>query len=1343
MTIKDSFAPRAWEQGGAVRRAAMTLLLCVLTATTAWANDAVTYIDMNGVTQTLTDYTEVTSAMTADANGNINWTSGTYVVKTSVTLSGSISFTSNVIDLIVCDGKTLTVNGNSNSDGAFSGNTLNIYAQSNGTGMGAVNANRHTSCYHLNIAGGMVTLDAGGDGYGLYIYSGDDSGLTVNGGDVTILNNDTYFGAFYFYGSGFFTLNGGKLTVTNSKGSSDKAIHGNARNTINFNGGTAEINGYIYNCQNINLNGGNVTVNGEIYNSARGYTVTYDFTSATDSYYIQSFSNNISSGETRTVKVADGKGMKDGNGNIYSCTLTNSKISAISGKTLTPATEAEFRAIVYTITYKKNGGTMPASYDKKYTIESPDITLPTPTRTGFIFAGWYTNSNLTGDAVTTIATGSTGDKEFWAKWNTETYYVDENGTRHDNVTASVLTGSETTLAAGTYLVNSDITYDHTLKLGNGTVNIILADGKTMSIGTDASPIQDYGITYGGDESNLHIYGQTTDTDDAGSMEIYSRFGIYGINSYTQHSGNVKCVAQGTGILVRYFTLDGGKLTVSGNSSDCICANYLVTIKGGVLNATNTSRESQQAAIFCQDDITINGGQVTATGTNGSQGIKSQYKDITLGYTNADDFIQASSYSVASGKNVKIKDGQTMTDGTNSYNDQTPSATLEALKNVTLRPVIYTVAFDINYGDGTAPDAQTVLHGEKATEPSVDARTGYIFGGWKNGEDDYDFDAAVTSNLTLTAAWTPITYTVQFDKNNENASGTMDPVVATYDQWTSIPNCTFTAPTGYGLKEYGWNTEADGSGDSYGTDAPGNSVRNLTSENGATVTLYAQWGKDIKLCTAEVPDQALDDSYAYIYYKFEAANSGYASTGVKVTDGNKVLTLGTDYKFKDVIYKNARQDDETMPHKLGDECTLIIQGIGEYAGTKKADFTIVSPSGSGTWGNLAWSINSDGDFTITGSGAMKEPEEKDPDNPDKPDTEYPWLSKANGIKTITIGEGITTVAAKAFGGTQDVNNYGNVYSLDLPSTLTTIGENAFAYCTGVTFNVDNLLAQGVTIGDNAFNQVGCIVGTLSNNGDNSNMLSLMANARAANVTIKGRTLYKDGNWNTICLPFDVSQYNDLLDGATIKELDLFGYYSEDGVYYSYAAPNLRRTGFDAENGALYLYFKDATADSDNLLKAGTPYLIKWPSGTDITSDLTFEGVKVILPPHTLTSEDTKVEFRGTFSPVELTGGDASNLYLGVGKNDQNENVSTLYWPSSDKTINAFRGYFHINSTAQARAFMLNLDDEETTGIVPIENGKWIIDNGADAGLYDLSGRKLQSKPTKKGLYINNGKKVAIK
>ena len=126
---------------GFFSRAAMLLLMMLLTTASAWANDAVTYIDMNGKTQTVTEYTEVTSDMTADGNGYIYWDSGTYVVKSDVTLNGCIRFNSDVVDLIVCDGAMLTVNGNNNR-GAFNGYTLNIYAQSTGTGMGAVNVKK-------------------------------------------------------------------------------------------------------------------------------------------------------------------------------------------------------------------------------------------------------------------------------------------------------------------------------------------------------------------------------------------------------------------------------------------------------------------------------------------------------------------------------------------------------------------------------------------------------------------------------------------------------------------------------------------------------------------------------------------------------------------------------------------------------------------------------------------------------------------------------------------------------------------------------------------------------------------------------------------------------------------------------------------------------------------------------------------------------------------------------------------------------------------------------------------------------------------------------------------------
>jgi hypothetical protein len=52
------------------------------------------------------------------------------------------------------------------------------------------------------------------------------------------------------------------------------------------------------------------------------------------------------------------------------------------------------------------------------------------------------------------------------------------------------------------------------------------------------------------------------------------------------------------------------------------------------------------------------------------------------------------------------------------------------------------------------------------------------------------------------------------------------------------------------------------------------------------------------------------------------------------------------------------------------------------------------------------------------------------------------------------------------------------------------------------------------------------------------------------------------------------------------------------------------------------------------------------------------------------------------------------------------------------------------------------DDEATGIVPIENGPWTMDNSAGAW-YSLDGRKLQGRPTRSGVYVNNGRKVVLK
>ena len=82
---------------------------------------------------------------------------------------------------------------------------------------------------------------------------------------------------------------------------------------------------------------------------------------------------------------------------------------------------AQWTIETYTITYNLNGGTNPAGAPSNYTVETATFDLPTPTRAGtsdadYGFLGWYENSGLTGNAVTQILFGTTGNKTYWASW---------------------------------------------------------------------------------------------------------------------------------------------------------------------------------------------------------------------------------------------------------------------------------------------------------------------------------------------------------------------------------------------------------------------------------------------------------------------------------------------------------------------------------------------------------------------------------------------------------------------------------------------------------------------------------------------------------------------------------------------------------------------------------------------------------------------------------------------------------------------------------------------------------------------------------------------------------------
>lgn len=247
-------------------------------------------------------------------------------------------------------------------------------------------------------------------------------------------------------------------------------------------------------------------------------------------------------------------------------------------------------------------------------------------------------------------------------------------------------------------------------------------------------------------------------------------------------------------------------------------------------------------------------------------------------------------------------------------------------------------------------------------------------------------------------------------------------------------------------------------------------------------------------------------------------------------------------------------------------------------------------------------------------------------------------------------------------------------------------------------------------------------TLADKDDNSTTLETYDGKTMA-VVLDGRTLYKDGDWNTLCLPFDVTISGSVLDGAVVKTLS--------------------SSEYDSETGTLTLNF---TEESLTEIEAGKPYIVKWNGdGTQNIVSPIFEGVTISSTSATETDGSGWVDFVGTYSPrvIYEKDGEKHNLYLG--------SSNKLYYPTrEDFMVNACRAYFRLKNglTAgepsapqqpQARAFVLNFGDGEPSAISTLR-----ADTAPAAdGTYTLDGRRLTGKPTAKGLYIVNGKKIIIK
>ena len=233
--------------------------------------------------------------------------------------------------------------------------------------------------------------------------------------------------------------------------------------------------------------------------------------------------------------------------------------------------------------------------------------------------------------------------------------------------------------SGWYAATRLVSYASGLNL-KGDTHLILADKAELMVGNSPQ-------TIGSDTYNIGIYAHDYFTiygqeKGSGILDVNKDDNDHAIFSYqkniTFNSGIVFAKSEKYDCITSdnaEITINGGEVTGNSMFSNCINASY-VTINGGTVKAEGYSSSIHSGfplnitggtveakgfyhGIVAEQDINITGGQVKATynTVSGAAGIFSSAGNISLGWTNADDFIKATSYGVGSGKSVKTVAGQ--------------------------------------------------------------------------------------------------------------------------------------------------------------------------------------------------------------------------------------------------------------------------------------------------------------------------------------------------------------------------------------------------------------------------------------------------------------------------------------------------------------------------------------------------------------------------------------------------------------------------------------------------------------------------------------------------------------
>ena len=503
---------------------------------------------------------------------------------------------------------------------------------------------------------------------------------------------------------------------------------------------------------------------------------------------------------------------------------------------------AKWTANKHKVTFDSAGGSacsqIEVTYDGYYT------NLPTSTRTGYDFAGWYRNDTKVEktdkvkiDAAETLVAHWT-IKKYTVTWKNDDGTVLETDTNVEYGSMPSYDGEEPTKA-------STAQYTYTFKGWDKTPTVVTGD-----------------VTY------TATYTSTTRKYDVSIVVNNGEYGTVSTNKVSVDYGTV---------INKASTTTPNKITVGTTTITATpttkTAQYTYAFTGWSITTSTTVRSDLT--------ITANFSRTTNTYT-----VKFVNDDNTVLKSSTLEYGDMPSYSGTPTKAASAQYTYTFNGWDKTIAAVTGDVTYKATYTATLNK--YTVTFN-NNGHGGTTGSQTITYGSKVSKPSDLSATGYTFGGWYKEQactNAWNFDTdTITGDKTLYAKWTANKYNINYVLNDGNY-GTYHPTTATYNTEFTVSNPTRTGYSFAGWKITGMDTGTHTYGSSTTTSTTINSTKaitykNLHATNNATVTFTASWTE-------------ADVNYKVNHYLMNVTGSGYTLNKTTTESGksNSSVTISS-------------------------------------------------------------------------------------------------------------------------------------------------------------------------------------------------------------------------------------------------------------------------------------------------------------------------------------------------------------------------------------------------------------------------------------------------------------------